>query len=294
MPNTRLRKAAAAVAVIAALGAVSACGGGKSASAQQSGAPTGGQQPVVASAISALLKVKSSTDQAHSAKVDAEIDQGQLGKTHQSGALDWSDGYQGDVTVTPEGDSLAGAMGMNEIRYTKDAMYTRVSGKAGQGGEHWLKYDYAELDKQGANGKAMRAQLQSGNPNQTVLMLIASGDVKVVGKENVRGVEATHYSGLVDAGKLAADTTPGLSKTEQDQLKQQLHDDGVSSDQIDIWVNGDNLMVKKLEQVHTAKANIRQEIYYSGYGVKVNVTAPPASETTDFAALARQPQNATG
>ncbi|WP_269853749.1 hypothetical protein [Streptomyces sp. RPT161] len=291
MRSTQLRNVATAVAVVAALGTVSACGGGKSnTGAQQAGAPSGGQQqPVIASAISDLLKVKSSTDKAHSAKVDAEIDQGQLGKTHQSGAVDWSDGYQGDVTITPEGGSVAGAMGMNEARYTKDALYMRMGGKSG--GDHWLQYPYAELDKQGANGKAIRQQMQSGSPNQTVLMLIASGDVKVVGKETVRGVETTHYSGLVDAGKLAADTTPGLSPTEQDQLKQQLHDDGVTSDQIDIWVNGDNLLVKKLEQVHTPTSNIRQEIYYSDYGVKVNVTPPPASQTTDVADITKQAQN---
>ncbi len=291
MRSTQLRNLAAAVAVVAALGAVSACGSGRSSTgAQKSGAPSGGQQPVVASAISALLKVKASTDKAHSAKVDAEIDQGQLGRTHQSGAVDWSDGYRGDVTITPEGgDSLAGAMGMNEVRYTKDAMYVRMGKSGGQG---WVRYDYAALDKQGANGRAMRAQMQSGSPNQTVLMLIASGDVKVVGEESVRGVATTHYSGLVDAGKLAADTTPGLSQAEQGQLKQQLHDDGVTSDQIDIWVNGDNLLVKKVEQVHAASSNIRQEIYYSDYGVPVNTTPPPASETTDMADLTKQLQNA--
>jgi hypothetical protein len=282
--STQLRNVAAAVAVIAALGTVSACGGGKSSTgAHQSGAPSGGQQSAVGSVIGALLKVKSSTDQAKSAKVDITADQGQLGKTHQTGALDWSDGLQGDLTVTPDGDSLAKAMGVSEIRYTKDALYEQMN--SGSGGSHWMKITYAALDKQGPAGKATRMQLQSGNPNQTVEMLIASGDVKVVGKEDVRGVQATHYSGLLDAAKVAADTTPGLSQAEQQQLKQQMHDDGVTADQIDVWVNSDNLVVEKAEQIKTARGTSTTTTYYSEYGTKVTVTPPPAADTFDPGSL---------
>ncbi|MGW7002847.1 hypothetical protein ACWGCW_08460 [Streptomyces sp. NPDC054933] len=288
MPNTQLRKAAAAVAVIAALGTVSACGGGKSASAQQSGAPTGGQQPVVASAISALLKVKSSTDQAHSAKVDEDSAMGALGALHASGAFDWSDGMQGDLLVTSSASSSPiGAMGISEYRYTKDALYSHFGDQMAQamGGKHWMKYSYDQLDKQGAAGRAMHQQIANNNPNQTVLMLIASGDVKVVGKENVRGVDATHYSGTVDVAKLTTQTTPGLSKADQDQLKQQLSTVGATTDQIDIWVNGDNLVVKKTERTHTTKGDFNQTVYYSDYGTSVNVTPPPAPDTADAAAL---------
>ncbi|MCQ4044267.1 hypothetical protein ACFOSC_29760 [Streptantibioticus rubrisoli] len=277
-----------AVAVIAALGTVSACGGGKSSTgAKQSGAPSAGQQPVVGSAISALLKVKSSTDQAKSAKVDEDSTMGAMGTMHFSGALDWSDGMQGDLLLTSSGSSsLAGAMGITEYRYAKDAMYSHFGDQMAQsmGGKHWMKYSYDQLDKQGPAGKAMHQQINNGNPNQTVEMLIASGDVKVVGKENVKGVDATHYSGTVDVAKLTTQTTPGLSQADQDQLKQQMSAAGITTDQIDIWVNGDNLMVKKTEQMHSAKGEIKQTVYYSDYGTTVTVTPPPAADTTDASA----------
>ncbi|GAA1881914.1 hypothetical protein [Streptantibioticus ferralitis] len=288
MTNTRFRRAAAAVAVIAALGAVSACGGGKSANAQQSGAPSGGRQPVVASAISELLKVRSSTDQAKSAKVEEDGTMGAMGASHESGALDWSNGLQGDLTVTSSGKSLTGAMGISEFRYTKDAMYSHFGDQMAQslGGKHWMKYSYDQLDKQGPAGRAMHQQIQNGNPNQSVLMLIASGDVKVVGKENVRGVDATHYSGTVDVAKLTEQQTPGMTKADQEQIKQQLSQAGITTDKIDIWVNSGNLMVKKTELMHAAKGDINQTCYYSDYGTPVSVTAPAASDTVDSAAMA--------
>jgi hypothetical protein len=167
-------------------------------------------------------------------------------------------------------------------------MYVKMAGSfiKAMGGKHWLKYDYDAYAKLGGASTAFVSdQLQNSNPAQSVQMIIASGGVKKVGPQTVRGVRATHYSGTVDVAALAAKSDNGLSAKELKALKKQLEAAGIKTEQIDLWVNGDNLLVKKTEQGSTANGTMRSTTYYSGYGTKVSVSAPPAVDTLDFTKL---------
>lgn len=61
---------------------------------------------------------------------------------------------------------------------------------AGQyGGKRWIRYAYEDLDEMigGASGAYAREHFKSVTPNQSVRLLLASGDVEKVGEEDVRG-----------------------------------------------------------------------------------------------------------
>jgi hypothetical protein len=129
--------------------------------------------------------------------------------------------------------------------------------------------------------------MQNSTPNQSVKLLLASGDVKKVGAESVRGQQTTHYSGTVNVADLASKNS-NLTASQLDSLKKQLTAAGVSTEQVDIWINAQDLLVKKVEKGQMSSGQYTQTAYYSDYGVKVNATVPPASDTEDFTALLKK------
>ncbi|GGU84251.1 putative lipoprotein [Streptomyces filipinensis] len=285
MKSTTARRISLSVAVVAALTGVAACGSGK-------GDKAAGGVAIHISPIAALRNAEQSTDKADSAKVRSTTSIGNLMSMTANGALTWGDGLKGNLTITYTGGQMAELMrkagtASMEARYLPGAYYAHMSDAYAQhaGGKHWVRYAYDDLAKLGgASGSYMKDQLQNSTPNQSVKMLLASGDVKKAGEETVSGVRTTHYSGTVNVADLAG-KSGNLSKDQLSALKQQLDQAGVTTDTIDIWVNDKNLLVKKSERADTAHGTMTSTAYYSDYGVKVSAEAPPASDTKDFADL---------
>lgn len=284
MKSTTARRMTLSVAVVAALTGVAACG--SSGSGKDDKAAGGA---IHVSPIAALRTAEQSTDKADSSKVRSTTSMGNLMTMTGNGALTWGNGLKGNLTITYTGGQMAemmrksGASSM-EARYLPDAYYAHVSDAAAQttGGKHWIKYSYDDLAKfGGASGSYMKDQLQSSSPNQSVKMLMASGDVKEVGAETVEGARTTHYSGTVNVADLAGRSS-NLSADQMAALKEQLSQAGITTDTIDIWINDQNLLVKKAEKANTAKGLMTSTAYYSDYGVKVTAVAPPAADTVDF------------
>ncbi|MFI5976682.1 hypothetical protein [Streptomyces sp. NPDC051452] len=288
MKSTTVRRMSLSTAVVAALTGVAACG---SSGTDQDGKAAGGGA-IHVSPIAALRSVEKSTDKADSAKVRSSTSLGNLMAVKADGALAWGHGLKGTLTITYTGGQMAqmmrkaGSTSM-EARYLQDAYYAHMSDAYAQqmGGKHWLKYSYDDLAKLGgASGSYMKDQLQTSTPNQSVQMLLASGDVKKVGSETVSGTRTTHYSGTVDVASLAGKST-NLGADQLAALKKQLAQSGITNDTIDIWINDQNLLVKKTEKADTAHGAMTNTTYYSDYGVPVTAQAPPAADTRDFTEL---------
>ncbi|MFJ3649723.1 hypothetical protein [Streptomyces murinus] len=286
--TTTVRRVTLSVAVVAALTGVAACGSADSGKgdSKASGAGTVHLSPVAA----VLRDVEQSTDKADSAKVRATTSMGDIMAMNADGALTWGNGLKGNLDITYTGGKLADSMrkagtSHMEARYLPDAYYAKMSDAFAQqtGGKHWVKYDFDYLAKVGgASGAYMKDQLQTSTPNQSVKMLLASGDVKKVGVETVDGQHTTHYAGTVDVAALAGKGS-NLSADQLTALKQQLKQSGITTDAIDIWVNDQNLLVKKSEKAATANGTLTSTAHYSDYGVAVTAEAPPAADTMDIA-----------
>ncbi|AEW95923.1 putative lipoprotein [Streptantibioticus cattleyicolor NRRL 8057 = DSM 46488] len=283
-------RTAGAVAVVAALATLTACGGGTKSAAGSGQSSTATPAPIGASAMDVLMKVADRMDRAHSVKVVGTIGQGAGSPGISStGAFDWSDGMTGEVDLVP-GSPLA-KLGMLGYRYTPDAMYTHYGSEFARhtGGRHWLKFDYATLAKVSAQGAMVRQLLQNNNPVQSVKLLIAGGDVKKVGTESLYGVTATHYAGVVDADKLVGQQARGLDPKQLKLFKDNLAEAGVTSETIDLWVDSHDLPVKKREELDSAGGRMVSTVDYSDYGVAVDAQAPPASDTVDSSELPENP-----
>ncbi|MEV0746231.1 LppX_LprAFG lipoprotein [Streptomyces sp. NBC_01220] len=301
MRTSTVRRVGLAVAVAAALTSVGACGGSDDGSTSRARGKDAGSGVVKTDAIAALLDVQKKTGAASSAKVEGTMTVGSAMSMKQSGALDWSDGVSGSMEITYTGGAMADTMkksggnGTMQARYFKDG-YAADMGEAmarQTGGKRWISYSYEDLAALGgASGAAMKDQMQNTTPDQGVKSLLASGDVKEVGKEQVRGVPTTHYSGTVDVAELTAKT----SKLDADQLaalKKQLNDAGITTETVDIWVDENDLLVKKSERGQMKTGELNTTMFYSDYGTKVSVQRPPAGETIGFKELFQQQQGAT-
>ena len=286
-----MRRTALAIATATALTGLAACtssgdsGSGKDDKA--SGKDTSDLSPVAA-----LRSAEKSTDAADSAKVESTTTMGTMMSMTADGALGWGDGITGTMTIEYTGGTMADTMRQlgttsMEARYLPDAYYAKMGDKFAEqaGGKHWIRYDYDDLaDLGGGSGAYLRDQMQNTTPNQSVKLLLASGDVKKVGAEKVRGQETTHYSGTVDVADLAGKNS-SLSASQLADLKKQLEQAGVTTEQVDIWVDDQDLLVKKVEKGRMATGDLTQTAYYSDYGVKISAEEPAASDTQDFKEL---------
>lgn len=302
MKCTTLRRAGLSVAAAALLTGVTACGGGSGGS----GGSSGGSEKSAdgsprLSPVAALRTAEKSTDGADSAKVESTTSMGSVMSMTADGALGWGDGLTGTLTITYTGGTMADTMRQMgttsmEARYLPDAYYARMGDTfaAQAGGKHWIRYAYDDLESLGgSSGAYLKDQMQNTTPNQSVKLLLASGDVREVGEEKVRGQRTTHYSGTVEVADLA-EKNSSLSRSQLDDLKKTLEQAGVTTETVDIWVDDRDLLVKKVEKGETTAGAYTQTAYYSDYGTEVSAEVPPASDTADFSELVKLQGAGTG
>ncbi|MET7681335.1 hypothetical protein [Streptomyces sp. NPDC005423] len=291
MNSRTVRRVGFSIAAATALTAVAACG--SSGSDGSSGDDkTAHKAATRVSPIAALRTAERSTDKADSAKVESTTVLGSLMSMTADGNLGWGDGIRGTLTIDYTGGTMADTMARTgstsmEARYLSDAYYAKMGDKFAEqaGGKHWIRYAYDDLaGLGGSSGAYLKDQMQNTTPNQSVKLLLASGDVKRVGQETVRGQRTTHYSGNVDVADLATRSS-SLSASQLAALRKQLTQAGVTTETVDIWVNGQDLLVKKVEKADMSAGRMTQTAYYSDYGVQVSAQKPPASDTEDFKQL---------
>ncbi|MDH6217586.1 hypothetical protein [Streptomyces pseudovenezuelae] len=295
MKSTTVRRVALSIAAATALSGVAACGSSDSGGGTAKDDSAAGKGSTRVSPIAALRSAEKSTDGADSAKVESTTSMGSVMSMTADGSLGWADGLTGNLVITYTGGTMADTMRQlgttsMQARYLPDAYYAKMGEQFAQqaAGKHWIRYGYDDLaDLGGSSGAYLKDQMQNTTPNQSVKLLLASGDVKKVGAEKVRGVETTHYSGTVDVADLA-DKNSNLTASQLAGLKKQLTQAGVSTETVDIWVDGKDLLVKKVEKGQMTAGEYTQTAYYSDYGTKVSVSKPAASDTEDFKDLLKQ------
>ncbi|MFB8143832.1 hypothetical protein [Streptomyces parvus] len=293
MRTSTARRMGTALAAAAALTSMAACSGSDGA-----GGSGKGKADAVAKAspVAALKQVQQKTGGAQSAKVEGTTEMGSTMSMKQSGVIGWADGLSGAITVTYTGGTMgealkkAGGDGSVQARYFKDEYYANAGAgmAANTGGKNWIRYSYKDLaELGGASGDVMKDQIQNSTPEEGVKALLASGDVKKVGQEDVRGVPATHYSGTVDVAELTARNS-SLDAEQLAAFKEQLALAGVTTQTVDIWVDENDLLVKKTERAEMKTGTVNSTLFYSDYGTEVPSQKPEASDTVDFKELLKQ------
>ncbi|MET9811569.1 hypothetical protein ABZ322_20005 [Streptomyces sp. NPDC006129] len=280
MQGTTVRRAGLVLALVTALAGPAAC-----TSPDPGDRPRADDRAPSGSHRAALRSAERATERAGSARVESTTTMGSLMSMTADGTLGWTDGITGTLTITYTGGTIADTMRRlgstsMEARYLPDAYYARMGEKFAEqtGGKNWIRYAYDDLEAlTGGSGAHLGDRMRTSTPNQSVKLLLASGDVRKVGEETVRGRPATHWSGTVEATDVT-DTA----------LRKQLTEAGVTTETVDIWIDQRNLLVKKVEKARTTTGLMTQTAHYGDYGVRVRAERPPLSDTGDFEDLMRK------
>ncbi|PKT72979.1 hypothetical protein CW362_10690 [Streptomyces populi] len=289
MKSTMVRRVTVSIALTTALAGVAACNSSDSSGGSGKGDKAGHKSAARVSPIAALRSAERSTDGADSARIESTTTLGTLMSMKSGGVMAWGDGFTGNMKITYTGGSMAEAMrkmgsDSMEARYLSDAYYAKMGDAFAQqaGGKHWIRYGYDDLAEfGGGSGALLKDQMQNSSPNQSVKLLLASGDVKKVGEETVRGRRTTHYAGTVDVSDLAARSSH-LTASQLADMKKQFTTAGITTEDVDIWVDAKDLLVKAVSEAAMASGTMSSTTYYSDYGVKVSAEAPPVGDTEDF------------
>lgn len=250
-----------------------------------------GGNGAVRGALAALQAIDEKTAGAESSKFESTMVMGDAMTTENEGELNWADGAIGTATVKYTDGQMASSIklmdddGTLDARYLPDAYYAGVDGafQTQYPGKNWIRYDYDDMARlMGPSGEYMKDQMQNSTPGQAVKLLLASEDVEEVGQEEVRGVQTTHYSGTVDVAELARASSKTMSEQELSDLEDQLEASGVTTQTVDIWVDENDLMIKREEAGEMTGGEFSSTVYYSDYGTEVEVEEPAAAESIDF------------
>lgn len=241
---------AAMVAVLLLVPLVAAACGGSSKSKAKSSPATGG-----ASAIDAVTAAAKKTEAAGTEQLSLDA-AGTAGGQHLAltgtGAFDAPHRVGTlDVDFSDAGISTAiDAVLSGADMYLKSPLFALML----PAGKSWLKLD---LSKAGAaNGLSLNTLLAQ-DPTQTLTSLQSLRGATAVGSEMVDGIATTHYRARTLAG-----SKPGT---------------------YDVWVGGDGyvhrLRSRLASGTGTTAAAVTLTVDLSGFGKKVTVAVPPASQT---------------
>ncbi|MFV2173846.1 DUF6612 family protein [Actinomadura sp. LOL_016] len=178
------------------------------------------------------------------------------------------------------GQSMGGMQQIlvDRTMYMKMPMLSEMAG-----GKPWMKISLDEIGKQaGLNIDQLMQQSQQMDPVQNMEKLTASKDVREVGKENVNGVETTHYAGTYQM----ADAVAELPAEQQEAARKSIAESGIESMKFDVWVDGQQLPRKMTMSTPSSAAGaMTMSMTYRDYGKPVQIAAPPASQVTDMAQM---------
>ncbi|MEU6557534.1 hypothetical protein ABZ915_46095 [Streptomyces sp. NPDC046915] len=266
-----------AVATLVLIAGAAACGS-DDGSAAGGDAKGGASTTPKAEAVRDAYRKTVAADTARMTVSTKAVADGQAVTAHGTGLVDLKEGAS-RMTLTSQGTEI-------EQRVVDGVVYQKPSGgqKGGvvPGGKTWMKIDLARLARSGSAGRS-----QFSDPAQPLRYLkgVGSGSVARAGAETVDGTATTRYRVAVPVSALASGNAGQAA-----ELRRQL---GRSSLPLDVWLDGQGRL--RQERVRLALHPLKDRapgqrdtqvvsstvLKFADFGTKVDVAAPPASDTAD-------------
>jgi hypothetical protein len=230
--------------------AVAACGGGKSNSAAPLSADPG-------TAVKNAAVKTAAAGSEHLTLLARVVAGGQTVEISGSGGFD-TRAHLGSLHATLSTAGINGAL--DEVSkgtavYVKSELLSAML----PAGKPWIKLDLAQLAKsQGIDASV----LFSEDPSQVLTQLQSLSGVTKVGTAQVGGVATTHYHATIDVSKLPKATKAGTGS-------------------YDVWIGNDGYVHRVRAVIASSGSTATVTTDFSGYGDKVSVDVPPASQTFD-------------
>lgn len=205
---------------------------------------------------------------------------------------------EGRMTVSSAGEE-------SDLVFRGSTVYQRVPEVASAAGKGWLKVDLDDLSTAvDVEGLGNLLQGQSNDPGSSLHHLRgASGDVRRVGRELMRGAATTWYETTVDVEKAAAGA-PADQRAVVRQLKDTF---GIARVPTDVWLDG-NGRVRRLRQTidySTSRGSERfpaealperteLTLEFFDFGSPVRVQFPPPEDVADYADVLARAERGEG
>jgi hypothetical protein len=152
-------------------------------------------------------------------------------------------------------------------------------------GAGWVSYTPEDL---GMSSQALGLGASAYDPSSYLESLRgATGEPEVVGTEEVRGVETTHYVATMDLAAALA----SVPEQQRDLAEAQLGQLGGGTIPLDVWIDADGLprrLVMDMSELFSSMgmgqdAGAVTTVEYFDYGVPVDIEVPSPDEVTSFA-----------
>ncbi|GIU95565.1 MAG: hypothetical protein KatS3mg012_2022 [Gaiellaceae bacterium] len=161
-------------------------------------------------------------------------------------------------------------------------------------GKVWVRVEDGELVEAAGLKLQEFDRFTGADPKQLLDVLRElSGEIEVVGREALRGVETTHYRATVDAESIAKSASKETGDDLGDLTDRLVGQSGLSEVPIDVWIDGDGILRKVVLDVEAtqpgssapSRALLGFELW--DLGEPVTIELPPSSEVVDVTRLER-------
>jgi hypothetical protein len=170
---------------------------------------------------------------------------------------------------------------VGETMYMRSDLFSAALPK----GKTWMKLDLASLGKElGIDIASIMEQSRNSDPrSQLSFVQGAKGDIKELGKAEIRGTKTTHYGFTIDVAEAVKDLPAELA-----ELKPLLEGVGLDEFPAEAWIDDEGLIRRinysiRVPSDGSGKAqamSISQDFF--DFGAKVDVSAPPPAQVVDF------------
>jgi hypothetical protein len=196
----------------------------------------------------------------------------------------------GEMTLSLiEGEPGAGG-GNAKAVFVDSSVYYQLPPGALAGDKRWIRLDLQNVADASGLDFGPLVQGSQADPTQYLLWLSALGPgITKIGEEEVRGVPTSRYRAAVDLNLLEQQAPPG-KEAEWAAYVQALRDRlGLAFIPVEVWVDGDGLIRRFNHEygfsTEGTTAVVTTELF--GFGVSVNVQAPPIDDVVTLTDLIR-------
>ncbi|HEU4480870.1 MAG TPA: hypothetical protein VFS18_03215, partial [Actinomycetota bacterium] len=163
--------------------------------------------------------------------------------------------------------------------YFKSSLFQQVV----PGAKEWMKMDMQAVSEEMGMDLGSLMPSNQGDPTSTLSYLAGVENVEEVGREEIHGVETTHYRGRATWESLKNALEPDAAATIE-QLETMMDVEGFD---VDAWIDDENV-ARRLEYDYDALPmpgmdgtwSFLMEFY--DFGIDVDVKIPPAHKVTDL------------
>lgn len=170
-------------------------------------------------------------------------------------------------------------------------IYMRVSTAAGElpAGKEWVRFDMQKYGKKLGFDMNELMQASQSDPTQGLAYLQEVTDLETVGTEEVRGLETTHFRGVIDLNRVAEEM-PEVKES----VKRIMELSKVERVPYEAWVSADGLIRRirltyedmKSPDAPPMDMTVEMELY--DFGEPVTVEDPPADKVISLRNLLQQ------